>query len=119
LNPNAMAGQNIGVGEYDAAKNARSAYDHKQAHQRLANLTDDNLKQIRVLSEGDRLEQGATYVDLNNLDGGEFTASGNIQAGKANLYVAKSQTPYHLWNILVGIDNPERLANTDDQGAIK
>src|SRR5688572_21293589 len=72
LNPDAMAGQNIGVGEYQAAKNARTAYDNKQAHQRLANLTDDNLRQIRVLPEGARLEQGATYIDLNDLEKGEF-----------------------------------------------
>ena len=52
LNPNAMAGQHIGVGEFEPEKNARTAYDLKDVHRRLAALTDDNLRQIRVLPTG-------------------------------------------------------------------
>jgi hypothetical protein len=117
LNPNVMTGQNIGIGEFDAAKNSRNAYDHKEAHQRLANLTDDNLRQIRVLEEGRRLKQGATYVDLNALERGEFTATGDMTAEQENLYVAKQETPYHLWSLLIGVENPERLADASDKGA--
>src|SRR5688572_2701709 len=80
LNPNAMKGQNIGVGEAQESKNARTAYDHKEAHDRLRSLTDDNLKQVRVLEPGTRLRQGATYVDLNQLEAGEFTATGDMEA---------------------------------------
>src|SRR5687767_9385025 len=118
LNPDAMAGQNIGIGEYQAAKNAPTAYDNKLVHQRLANLTDDNLRQIRVLPEGARLEQGATYVDLSHLDQGEFTATGDMRAVADNRFVAKKDVPYHIWNVLIGIDNEERIADTSDTGAL-
>lgn len=115
LNPNAIAGQNIGLGETQPSKNARTAYDMKQAHARFSDWTDDNLKQIRILPPGSRLEQGATYIDLNDPDQGEFTATGDMQAGADNWYVAKKDTPYHLWNLLIGVDNPERLADASDK----
>jgi hypothetical protein len=119
LNPNAMAGQNIGVGEYEPAKNARTAFDLKDAHRRLAILTDDNLKQIRVLPEGTRLEQGATYIDLMNLDQSEFTATADQKASGNNRFIAKKDVPYHLWNILIGVDNPERIPDSSDIEAIR
>jgi hypothetical protein len=119
LNPNAMAGQNIGAGAYADAKDAPTAYDFKQAHQRLANLTDDNLRQIRVLPQGTRLQQGATYIDLHNLEQGEFTATGDMAAAPDNWFIAKKDVPYHLWNILLGIDNEARLADSSDQGSLK
>ena len=114
-----MAGQNIGIGEFDVAKNSRNAYDHKAAHQRLANLTNDNLRQIRVLDEGSRLEQGATYVDLNALERGEFTATDDMTAEQENLYVAKQETPHNLWNLLIGVEHPERLTDASDKGVVK
>jgi hypothetical protein len=118
LNPNAMAGQNIGIGEFNTAKNAPTAYDLKQVHRRLANLTDDNLRQIRVLAQGERLQQGATYVDLNDLEQGEFTATGDMQVTADSLFVAKKDVPYHLWNVLIGIDNEERLVDSSDKNAV-
>jgi hypothetical protein len=118
LNPNAMAGQNIGVGEYQTAKNARTAYNNKQAHQRLSNLTDDNLRQIRVLPQGARLEQGATYIDLNDLEKGEFTATGDMRASADDSFIAKKEVPYHLWNVLTGVDTEERIPDSSDIGAV-
>lgn len=114
LNPNAMKGQNIGIGEAQESKDAPTAYDHKEVHRRLRDMTDDNLKQIRVIETGTRLQQGATYIDLNRLDAGEFTATGDVEAGAENLYVAKKETPYHLWNLLVGVDNPARVPDSAD-----
>jgi hypothetical protein len=116
LNPNAMKGQNIGVGEAQESKNARTAYDHKEIHDRLQAITDDNLKQIRVLEAGTRLQQGATYVDLNDLDTGEFTATGDTETTSETLIVPKKEVPYHLWNLLIGVENPARLADASDQG---
>jgi hypothetical protein len=75
-------------------------------------LLDDDLKQIRVLPEGARLQQGATYIDLNDLDQGEFTATGDMEAGRENYYVAKDEVHYLLWNLLIGVDNPERLGTS-------
>ncbi|HVG20203.1 MAG TPA: hypothetical protein VNI02_14230 [Blastocatellia bacterium] len=56
LNPNAMAGQNIGMSETETAKSSRTAYDIKPLHRRLDHILDADLKQIRVLPEGARLQ---------------------------------------------------------------
>jgi hypothetical protein len=109
LNPNAMAGQNINT---PSTVPMRSAYDIKDAHRRLRDLLDDDLRQILVQPEGTRLKQGATYVDLNNLEGGEFTATGDMTAGPNKWYVAKNDIHYNLWNLLIGVDTPERLGTT-------
>jgi hypothetical protein len=114
LNPNAMAGQNIGVAGAHPEKSSRTAYDIKPLHNRLQHLLDDDLKQIRVLPEGARLEQGATYIDLNDLDRGEFTATGDMEVGRDNYYVPKTEVHYLLWNLLVGVDNPERLGTSKE-----
>ena len=109
LNPNTMAGQNIGT---PATSMKRTAYDLKDAHRRLRHLLDDDLKQIFVQPEGARLRQGATYVDLNDLERGEFTATGDMTAGPNNWYVAKDDVHYNLWNLLIGVQEPERLGTT-------
>jgi hypothetical protein len=36
-------------------------------HERLKYFSDGELKQLRILPPGSRLEQGATYIDINNL----------------------------------------------------
>lgn len=95
----------------DAAQSdqrTRTAYDCKPAHRRLQGFTDDELKQISVLTSGTRLSQGSVYIDLAADDCQEFTAVGGQEAGRDNLYVAKSETDYQLWNRLIGVDNPER-----------
>jgi hypothetical protein len=109
LNLNAMAGQNIGT---PATAQTRTAYDVKDAHRRLRDLLDDDLKQIVVQPEGARLKQGATYVDLNDPERGEFTATGDLTAGPHNWYVAKDDVHYNLWNLLIGVETPERLGTT-------
>jgi hypothetical protein len=105
LNPDRLAGQNVGVTE----QRARTAYDLKDAHRMLEGITDDGLKQIPVLWPGTRLEQGATYIDLRDPQRREFTATGDMEAGQDNWYVPKDGVDYQLWNRLIGIDNPERL----------
>jgi hypothetical protein len=112
LNPDAVAGQNIGLGETQPAKTGRTAYDLKEAHVRLQHLSADDLKQIRILPEGSRLEQGATYLDLQHEGLGEFTATGAMQAGPGTWYVAKKTVPPQLWNRLRGVEEPERIGTT-------
>ena len=80
----------------------------KQLHERLNNFSSEELRRIQVLPAGTRLEQGATYIDLNNLDAGEFTARGDMEVSPEGLYVPKSEVDYQLWNRLVGVDQPER-----------
>ena len=91
-----------------------TAYDVKEAHRRLDGFADDDLKQIPVIPQGTRLEQGATYIDLQAPQPKEFTATGNMEAGPANLYVPKTQVSYPLWNRLIGVQNLERLDQTDE-----
>ena len=108
LNPNRMAGQNVGLNQHPEAP-PRTAYDVKGAHRLLEGITDDGLKQIPVLSISARLEQGATYVDLRDPQRREFTATGDMEATDEHWYVPKAGVDYELWNRLIGIQNPERL----------
>jgi hypothetical protein len=108
LNPDAMAGQNLGTATKATPPGSRTAYDHKSVHRRLSNLVDDDLKQIPILPEGTRLEQGATYVDLNDLDKGELTARGDMVAGPGTLYVAKDSVDYVMWNVLTEVETGRR-----------
>ncbi|HXG91940.1 MAG TPA: hypothetical protein VNN73_06165 [Blastocatellia bacterium] len=112
LSPNAMAGQNIASAGAHPEKSARTAYDIKPVHAKLRHLLDDDLKQIPVMPTGARLEQGATYFDLNHPERGEITATGEMVAEEDNWYVPKSEVHYNLWNLLIGVDNPERLGTT-------
>jgi hypothetical protein len=107
LNPDHLAGQNVGMPSADREIGLRSAYDVKPLHRALSDFPDDELKEVPILEEGQRLRQGATYMDLR--DRREFTATGDMAAGSDNAYVAKDQVPYPTWNRLRGITDPERL----------
>lgn len=109
LNPDAIAGQNRGVASHVAEYDTRTAYDAKNIHQHLSRLRDDVLQQIPVLAPGTRLKQGATYIDLQDPLCHEFTATGDMEAERGNWYVAKNEVDYQLWNLLIGVENPERL----------
>lgn len=95
LSPNHMAGQNIGP-EPDMP---RTAHDVKDAHRALRDFTDDELKQIPLLEAGTRLQQNATYLDL---DQGEFTATGVMYAHAGQKLVPKDAVHYETWNRLIG-----------------
>jgi hypothetical protein len=115
LNPDVLAGQNIGVLGPHPEGDAHTAYDVKDAHRRLADFRDDELKSIPILPAGSRLEQGATYVDLRATECQEFRARGDMEAGPQNWYVPKDQVDYQLWNRLIGVQNPERLGQADER----
>ena len=101
LNPNAMAGQNLGTtGPHDDKTN-HTTYEIKELHERMPEFTDDELKSVPVLRLASRLEQGATYIDLRHPENGEFVALGDQQAELLNWYVPKSEVGYELWNRLV------------------
>jgi hypothetical protein len=112
LNPEAQAGQN---NEYsEDIKQAATAYEIKEIHRQFHGFSDDELKRIPLLARGTRLEQGATYVDLQDQQLREIKATGDMRAGPNNWYVPKSEVDYQLWNRLIGITNPERLGDADD-----
>ena len=111
LNPHPMPGRNYGLEGSHPEKNNKTltAYEVKELHEKLKDFTSDELKEIIVLPQGSRLEQGATYIDLNDLERKEFTAMGGMEAGADKWYVPKTEVSYPLWNRLTGVDNPERL----------
>ncbi|MBM0743124.1 hypothetical protein JOY44_16165 [Phormidium sp. CLA17] len=109
LHPNPMAGQNHGIETSAAELEAPTAFDLKEVHQHLSDLSSEELKRIRVLPAGTRLKQGATYIDLNDPKREQFSAMGNQEAGSNNWYVPKTEVDYELWNLLTGVQDPNRL----------
>lgn len=102
LNPNHLSGQNIGQVS-DARVNAEwTAFHLRKRGLDLGGVNDEELKQVPVLAEGERLHQGATYVDLRHQPIEEFTARGDMEAGSDNAYVPKDRVPYEIWNRLIG-----------------
>jgi len=114
LHPNQMAGQNAGMEGPHPEKDAPNAYEIKELHSLLKDYTSDELKQIPVLPQGSRLEQGAKYIDLKDPERQEFTAMGGMEAGPDNMYVPKTEVDYQLWNRLTGVQNPERLGEASE-----
>ena len=82
------------------ADESTSAVGMKDLHH--LNLRRDELARLQVLEPGTRLEQGAVYLDLDDLPAGEFTAMGNQHETAGRRYVAKRDTDYELWNGLLG-----------------
>jgi len=111
LNPDAAAGINYGgVGPHPEKEEGahRTAYDVKEAHRRLRDFTDDQLKQIPIMPAGSRLEQDATYLDLADPEPREFKATSGMEARPDHLLVPKSEVDYQLWNRLRGVTDPAR-----------
>ena len=107
LNPNRMAGQNVGTQGGDREVPVATAFDVKDVHRTLDGFTDDDLKQIPILAEGTRLEQGAVYIDVAR-GGDEIKATGGMVAERGQCLVPKDRTPYELWNRLRGVERPEQ-----------
>jgi hypothetical protein len=106
LNPNHLSGQNIGQAS-DAQVDAEwTAFHLRKRGLDLGAVNDEDLKRVPVLSEGERLQQGATYVDLRHQPVEEFTARGDMAAGSDNAYVPKDRVPYEVWNRLIGQPKP-------------
>jgi hypothetical protein len=106
LNPNHMAGQNTGTLSDDATRGERTALNLRKQGWNGGNLDDNELKQIPLVREGARLQQGATYVDLTSTQPHEFTATGEMAADGDHAYAPKDRVPYQIWNRLLGREKP-------------
>jgi hypothetical protein len=95
-------------------RDARTAYDVKDVHRRLRDLPDSVLQQILVLPEGTHLTPGQTYLDLAAPERGEFVPGADVRAGRDNRFVAKNDVDYQTWNVLLGVDNPERTGQASE-----
>ena len=95
MNPDFLAGINYGLeGPHEEQVVMLTAYEIKTLHERLPVCSNEELKQIPIMPVGSRLEQGATYLDLAAPLCSAFTATADMEAGPANLYVPKSEVPY-------------------------
>jgi hypothetical protein len=103
LNPNHMAGQNIGTTDPLAAS---TAFHLRKRGFTLRGLDDDELKQVPLVEPGSRLQQGATYANLAGDDPREFKASGDVIASGEDAYAPKDRVPYEIWNRLIGAPKP-------------
>jgi hypothetical protein len=114
LNPNAMAGQNVGVDEPQPARDpGNAAYDRKDISALLGDRFDaDELQRIRVLPPGTPLQQNASYIDLKNLDAGELRGRAGLIAQPDQWLVEKRETPRGIWNRLRGIEDPQRTGTS-------
>lgn len=101
LNPQHLAGRNYGEQGPDTTEGV-PASEIKDLHGQLHNLSNSELAELPVVEQGTRLEQGKTYLDLNDLERGEFKAMGSQSAEAHNRYVAKDAVGYDLWNKLRG-----------------
>lgn len=105
LNPDQLAGQNIGrTSDHDTF--AATAFHLRKRGQTLRGLDDSDLKQIPLLADGERLQQGATYANLAGDVPAEFTATGDMTAQPGDAYAPKDKVPYEVWNRLIGEPKP-------------
>lgn len=72
----------------------------------LRGLDDNALKQVPVLAEGTRLQQGATYVNLADENPREFKATADVTSEPGDAYAPKDKVPYEVWNRLIGEPKP-------------
>lgn len=112
LNPDPKAGFNIGVEGEKPGRFERTVNDIKELRNQMDGFSSDELQNIPVLKPGTRLEQGATYINLNDPARQEFTAMASMEAGQDDYLVPKSEVGYGLWNRLIGVQNPERRLDT-------
>ena len=96
LNPDRLAGQNIGPASEDLASPHATAFHLRKRGHVLGRLDDEELKQVPLVPEGSRLQQGATYVNLTDQSLQEFTATAEITASPGDAYAPKDRVPYEI-----------------------
>jgi hypothetical protein len=90
-----------------------SAADHKELKRQLPGLTAEELGRLPVLETGVRLEQGGTYLDLDDRGRGPFRSIGARETEPGQHIIAKKDVDYELWNRLVGNDHGTDLAQDE------
>jgi hypothetical protein len=86
------------------------AAEDKALRQAMPELSSELVSRLSVVNAGTQLEQGGTYLDLNDRERGPFKALGGQSANQGNRYVAKKDTDYELWNELVGDQREPQIA---------
>jgi hypothetical protein len=99
LRPDNFAGANTGLCSQLQDRGLRAS-DIKELYDKLADLTDDQLRTLVIVPLGERLEQGAKYIDLQHRERGEFVALADMVSDEDHYYVPKKYTDYELWKRL-------------------
>lgn len=108
LHKHSREGQNIGDYTVTGDPEAKSASQIKEIRNQMSDWTDETLREIPIVPVGRQLKEGAVYLDLHASAISPFTAHEGMVAREENWYVPKAETPYPIWNRLIGIENPER-----------
>lgn len=108
LRPDNFKGANYGLMSEPKDIGLRAS-DVKELYQILPDFSTGELRDLVIIPVGERLEQGARYIDLLHLEKGEFIAMANMVVENEHYYVPKDHTGYVLWNRLRGITTPARL----------
>jgi hypothetical protein len=90
-----------------------SAADQKALRGQLSGLTAEELGRLPILEAGVRLEQGGTYLDLDDRGRGPFRALGGQEATEGHHFVAKKDVDYELWNRLVGDERAPEIVRPE------
>ena len=73
--------------------------DIKQVYDILPEWHKDEIKRLRFVPPGTRLNSGDIYIDIRNTAAGELVAHGEETVGE-ELLVPKHDTDYEIWNKL-------------------
>jgi hypothetical protein len=101
------------LGLHTHADESVLAADQKELYGQLPGLTAEELGRLPILAAGVRLEQGGTYLDLDDRGRGPFTAIGAREATRGHHFVAKKDVDYELWNRLVGNERGPDFAQAE------
>lgn len=114
LNPDRMAGQNIGASSKPSNLRAHTAGEIDVLAGRLGNFSRDDLSQIPIVPLGTKLKQGAVYLDMRIPAPVPFTATADIKATELNYYAPKAEIPYELWDRLVEALGPASMGEASE-----
>jgi hypothetical protein len=95
------AGKGLNWGQAGAEMPSKTAFEVKEMHELLSELSSDELKEVRVLCEGARLETGATYLEIIGGTRQVIQAEGAEDVEPGDVYLPKKDMPYQIWNRLV------------------
>ncbi|MGF1515448.1 MAG: hypothetical protein ACFB5Z_17345 [Elainellaceae cyanobacterium] len=102
LNPNPDAGMNDGPSTEALDRFSQTAADIEALHDRLSGFSSEELTRIPILKTGTRLQQGGTYINLQDPKREEFTGMADMSVTEKDYIVPKTEVPYPLWNRLIG-----------------
>jgi hypothetical protein len=85
------------------AGEVRPAGEDKDLHDSLDALAPEEMARLTVLRPDARLAQGSTYLDLDQIGMGPFTAMGGEGVPGGHRVVPKRETDHELWNRLMDL----------------